>query len=332
MPVTNASAFREGLRARQWQYVDARVDATRLDPAYRGPKAPPVFAVDAAVDNVLFADDDSSEVKEAVLRLVPTRHRWFRSASSSQALALSVFGNLLVRDKLDRLSGLTADDGRPLFGDLYDPQAHVQLEHDVGRRLGERRATSIDFWIAGARSVAVECKLTEVEVGACSRPHLGRAAAKYCDGSLRRRAGWRHACSLAEHGDADYWRWLPELCGWDEDEEREVCPLRGTYQLVRNLLAVCARSDGRIDDAAGHVVLLTHGDNPAFLGDVDGGGGRGARTFHRLRAALGPRRHLIQLCTWQRIAAALAEDAELAWLVDGMRDKYGIEADFSRIA
>jgi hypothetical protein len=330
--MTTASAFRGDLRARQWRYVAGRIDSARLDSAYRGPDAPPVFAADAAADNVLFAEGDPPEVKEAVLRLMPTQHRWFRSMSSSQALALSVFGNLLVRGKLGRLSGLTGDDGRPLFGNPGDSHAEVRLEHDIGRRLGERRATSIDLWIGGARSVAVECKLTEVEVGACSRPRLTRAAVKYCDGSLRRRPEWRHACSLTEHGDADYWRWLPALCGWDEGEERDVCPLHAPYQLVRNLLAVCARSDGSIDENAGHVVLVVHADNPSFRGGVDDSDGRGARAFYHLRAALGPRRHLLQLCTWQRIAAALAEDDEFGWLVDGLREKYGIEADITQCA
>ena len=78
---------------------------------------PPVFKKEAAHQNVIVPDDP--ELAATILRLVhpEKRHKWFRSMKSSQALALSVFGNLKVLNRTSCLSEVTADDSAiPAFG------------------------------------------------------------------------------------------------------------------------------------------------------------------------------------------------------------------------
>ena len=114
------------------------------------------------------------------------RHRWFGSFKSSQSLAQSVCGAVSCFGRLDLLEDVTADCGRPAF--LEDVRgADLVLEHKV-QSLGEPRQTSVDVLLeGGSRRVAVECKLTEREFGACSRPHLRPRhrsyAEQHCDGT-----------------------------------------------------------------------------------------------------------------------------------------------------
>ena len=43
------------------------------------------------------------------------------------------------------------------------------------------------------------------------------------------------------------------------------CPLDGTYQLARNVLAACVRPDGTVDANGGHALVIYDDRNPAFL-------------------------------------------------------------------
>ena len=104
-------------------------------------------------------------------------HKWFRSMTSSQALAQSVFANLKYHNKLGLLADLRGEDGLPPFpSNLVRPggsgaAAQLELEYHVSY-LGEPRPTSVDVMFDGNYRVAVECKLSEPDVGACSRPDL----------------------------------------------------------------------------------------------------------------------------------------------------------------
>ena len=61
-----------------------------------GGAQPPVFKPEHAHRNVLLRPDAAPDEIEAVLSAMPagTHHKWFRSMTSSQALAQSVFANL----------------------------------------------------------------------------------------------------------------------------------------------------------------------------------------------------------------------------------------------
>jgi hypothetical protein len=321
------SGYRKALHAQLWRFVRNNGLEPRLDSTHGGVTGPPVLSSEAADANILLAGGEDEATRRRVLAqiAVKDRHRWFRSMASSQALAQSVFGNLIARGKLACLAALRDGEGRPLFFSDVAEVSDAGLEHSVGNKLGEARSTSVDLWLGGSQRVAVECKLAETKVGPCSRPSLKAEEMKYCDGNLLVRPGRSHACSLVEYGDAHYWTYLPELLGWAESGEARPCPLASAFQLVRNLLAACVY-DGSLDPGGGHSLLVVDARNPAFKWSDGHAIGRGSAAFDFVRAALGERASLLRLCSWQQIAGALAQDDEFAWLVAGLRAKYGIEA------
>ena len=156
------------------------------------------------------------------------RHRYFGSLRSSQALAQSMFGNLIAAGKAALLEGLETDEGLPAFFDGVG-EARLQLEYAVDH-LGEPRSTSIDLWVEGSRRVAVECKFTETEFGTCSRPGLRPTdtnyARDYCNGDYLQQQGRSSRCSLTEIG-VRYWRYIPEILSWDKRYRPASLPTRG---------------------------------------------------------------------------------------------------------
>ena len=158
-------------------------------------------------------------MRQAIVTGLPSaeRHRYFASMRSSQALAQSVFGSLTVLGKTSVLAGLTVDDGLP----AVRSGVAVQMEYLVAH-------------------LAPRC-----------RP--GRNAnyeRDHCDGTYTRQRGRRARCSLTE-SRVRYWQYLPELFDWPADRNMKPCPLDGTYQLARNVLAACVRPDGTVDANGG---------------------------------------------------------------------------------
>ena len=149
---------------------------------------PPVFLKHADAFNVLMSPDISLVDRSRLLGEIPARerHRWFRSMSSSQAIALSVFGNLKMYGFLGLLNGLHDEQGHPIFGNEAITPENFRMEYKVDS-LGEPMPTSLDALITGKHLVAIECKLTEPEVGSCSRPNLTNKDSNYekdfCDGT-----------------------------------------------------------------------------------------------------------------------------------------------------
>ena len=43
----------------------------------------------------------------------------------------------------------------------------------------------------------------------------------------------------------------------------DSCPLQGTYQLARNVLAACVQPDGTVDANSGHALVIYDDRNPA---------------------------------------------------------------------
>lgn len=228
------------------------------------------------------------------------RHRWFRSFKSSQSPAQSVFGAVRSFGRLDLLNDLTADCGRPAF--LEDARgAELVLEHKV-RSLGEPRQTSVDVLLeGGSRRVVEERKLTEREFGACSWPQLHPRDRNYAE----------------QHCDGTY---LPDLFDWAADRDLRPCLFGEVYQLARNALAATVTTDG-LDPGLGHVLVVYDARNPAYAS--------GSAALRQYGAAIRACRvpGLFRRLSWQRLAGAFTGVPELAYLVVGLEDKYGIRPE-----
>ena len=302
-----------------WEY--RRTEFSLCDDCFDRPLAltdrPPVFKKKHASRNVLLKDAEPVSIEVLNTITEEKRHKWFGSMASSQALTQSVFGNLIAYGKLDCLRALVGDDGKPLFIRDSAHGSKCQLEFEVDY-LGEksRGRTSIDVLFNGNYRIAVECKLSEPKVGGCSRPRLIAGDPRRCNGSYKVQSPRKLRCSLTEIG-VRYWSYIPELFDWSAEIDHDPCPLNSTYQLVRNLLAVCVDRTGRVGLDFGHVVLLYDSRNPAFQGD-----GKGICAWKKVRAAL-KKPSLMQKCTWQEIVTRLRADSTLDWLATGLSRKYG---------
>jgi hypothetical protein len=305
-----------------WEYVEtsASISADDLETSIREGDRPPVFGPTAVANNILYPPVADDIVKQDIRDTVPRgeRHRYFGSMRSSQALAQSVFGGLIAIGKIGALHGLTCDTGHPAFPGDTD---RIRLEHSVDW-LGEPRATSIDVWFEGDHRTAVECKFTEADFGTCSRPRLREGRDQnferdHCDGSYSRQRGRAARCSLTEIG-VRYWDHSPSLFRWDSSNDLALCPLSDTYQLVRNVLAACVRPDRTVMPEDGHALVIYDERNPAFQR-----GGTADLQWHSAKSSL---KHpdCLRRLSWQSLAAHLAKDGDLAWLVSGLADKYGI--------
>jgi len=232
--------------------------------------------------------------------------------SSSQALAQSILGNLAVYGLLTCLAELKADDGESLLDRAQVSSENFSMEHKVDT-LGERRPTSLDAYFAGDYRVAIECKLTEADVGACSHAHKGEG----CDGNYSCKGVGRERCPLTERGVL-YWRYVPSLFGWHSDSDYLPCPLDARYQLVRNVLAVGVDVNGTVSRESGHVVLLYDERNPAFRA-----GGRGLAAYEDTKEAL-LEPSMLRSCSWQRIVEKMRRKELLPWLTEHLAHKYGL--------
>jgi len=275
--------------------------------------------------NVLVRPGSTPEENARLIELVPKneRHRQFGSMNSSQALAQSVLGNLAVHNELRCLNEITDDDsGEPLFGNAELSSDNFVMERKV-TYLGEREPhqTSLGGFISSEYQVAIECKFTESEIGSCSRPDLKpwkpTYETEFCNGTFTKQRGRTERCALTEIGVL-YWKYIPELFKWGTATDLSPCPLHGNYQLVRNVLAACVRSDGTVSAANSHAVLIYDERNPAFQN-----GGRGFVAFQDTREALKDP-SVLRKCSWQRIVKHLRSKMILPWLTDQLALKYGL--------
>ncbi|HEY3382630.1 MAG TPA: hypothetical protein VGK32_12725 [Vicinamibacterales bacterium] len=228
---------------------------------------------------------------------------------SSQALALSIFGNLKILGHSDVLEAVASDgNGGPAFGPGPILANSIVLEHDA-KLPGERTSTSIDVLIAGDSTVCVECKLTESEVGRCSRALLPPASDRHCGGQNPLNAtGLR--CPLADLG-VKYWEEVPTVVNINKWHGRRDCPMCEPYQLIRNILAA-----NRPGCSRGHALLIYDARNPAFRPRRNG-------TFEVLQEALlDPT--VLRRCSWQSILSAMMDRPVLEGLVLEVELKYGL--------
>jgi hypothetical protein len=317
-------SYKEGLVTRFWDYQIKRFP--NWETFFEKPKMPdtrpPVFLKQKADFNVICTSGISEVKRKELLAEIPVgeRHRWFRSMTSSQALAQSVFGNLKIYDHLEILNELTDEKGEPLFMNVNFGARNISMEHHVDF-LREPRSTSIDLFVAGDHQVAIECKLSESEVGSCSRPRLTKRDSNfgndYCDGTFTYQRDRRERCTLTNIGVL-YWDFIPSIFHWKNDTDHNPCPLRFNYQLVRNILAACISPHGELSTKRGHVVLVYDDRNPSFQK-----GGKGFVSFEATKRALKYPK-LLRKCSWQRIIKLLRKEPDLDWLTQELNLKYGL--------
>lgn len=317
------SSYRKGLISRFWDYQGRRFNNWQdyFDAPKQSKARPPVFLKEASNNNVFLSPTASSVINQHVINTIPLsgRHRWFRSMTSSQALAQSVLGNLKVYNQLHHLAELKDDSGLLVFENASFDKDTLIMEHSV-KHLNEPRPTSLDAIFNGDYRIAVECKLSEQKIGACSRTKLKPKddvyRTEYCDGNYVTQMNRKTRCSLTELG-IGYWEYIPALFEWSEHSDHEPCPLRLTYQLVRNILSVCVRTDGSVSPDNGHVVLIYDERNPAFQN-----GGDGNKKFEMTKSAL-KKPSLLRKCSWQKITKLLRDKKILKWLTVELESKYG---------
>lgn len=261
--------YRMELNQRYWEYLKTHFANRNMyfERPNNNDGRPPVFIKKEAWRNVLINPNASQEEKEEIIRLVPEskRHMWFRSMNSSQALAQSIFGNLVVYGRLEKLIGLKDDDGNGLFEKAIVASNRFLMENSINY-LGEPRPTSLDGYIHGEYRIAIECKFAESDVGTCSRPNLKEKKnpnyeTEFCNGTYSKQRNRKERCSLSEIG-VKYWHYIPQILNWKRDRDYNPCPLKNNYQLVRNILAVCVTPDGKVSTNAGHVIVIYDERNP----------------------------------------------------------------------
>jgi hypothetical protein len=283
--------------------------------------APTVFKHVHANRNIMVPPNATPATIESIQGAIAPadRHKWFASMGSSQALCQSVFGGLHATGNVGALAGLLTEDGRVAFDEHAD-DLDVKLEHKVNT-LNEPRQTSIDAYFFGSRRIAVEVKFAESEFGTCSRPRIkptdSNYARDYCDGSFTVQRGRSERCSLTSQKIL-YWQYIPKLLNWSGDSDFTACPLSRSYQLVRNLLAATVNADGSLELQCAHVLVIYDNRNPAFAPD----GVAQAQWTSTIGALRFP--HMLRKVSWQNLADHLAAVADLRWLVEGLRSKYGI--------
>ena len=315
--------YKEDLYKRYWEYRNSHFsnEQSYFDRQYAPDGRPPVFITSESWRNIIINPEATQQEKHDLIALVSDgkRHKWFRSMSSSQALAQSIFGNLKIYDTLRILSELKDDDGLDLFGQAQITSGNFEMEYKVDY-LGEPRPTSLDSYFSGDYQIAIECKLSETEFGTCSRPRLIQTASNYerelCDGTYSIQRQRKERCSLTEIGVL-YWHYVPGLFTWKNNIDHHQCPLNKNYQLVRNILAAGLKN-GIASARNGHAVIIYDERNPAFQE-----GGDGLSAYIETRKAL-HEPTMLRKCSWQRIVQLIKEKSILSWLTDQLALKYGL--------
>ena len=175
--------------------------------------------------------------------------------------------------------------------------------------------------MCGEPRVATECTCTAREFGRCSRPTVrpGRNVndeRDHGDGSDTRPRGRRTSGSLTKTRVRS-WQYWPELFNGSKDRTMNPCPLDGTDQRARHVLAAGrrARRTGRRRWRSGSGHRPMH--HPTFLP-----GGEAARPWEAATGAR-VRRPRRRRCSWP--TSPVIHDPDVAWRVNGLAAKDGIE-------
>jgi hypothetical protein len=321
----NVGEYKKTLLSRYWNYINNNpISQNRyLEISNKLEKNPPVYKREESWRNIITDQNGKKEEIEQLLQLIPENehHKWFRSMNSSQALAQSILGNLVIAGKINRLNEIEDDDdGRPLLENQNITKDEFTMEHRIQYLKEKTRKTSLDVFISGNTKIAIECKFTEAEVGPCSRPGLTEKNANFekdnCDGNYSIQRNRNNRCSLTELG-IKYWEYIPKLFTWNNGKDILPCPVNENYQLVRNILSIGVDMGGKLSDKQGYALLLYDERNPAFQQN-----GKAYKSFYFTRKAL-KISSMLRKCSWQKIVDCLRKNNDLPWLTDQLSLKYG---------
>jgi hypothetical protein len=322
--MTTYTKYRNNLISRYWDYQEERFPEweKHLDHPKGLYDRPPVFKKDKSWHNVLDKPNSTQEQIDKLISLMPKSeiHKWFRSMNSSQALGLSIFGNLISHNVIKKLSNLEDDQGETLFKDIQLPPNKFRFEYKINY-LGEPKPTSVDGLILDKKKIALEFKFIEKEIGTCSRTKISKSDSRYdekiCNGSYTRQQNRATRCSLTERG-VKYWDYIPYFFNLDSETDLNPCPIASNYQLVRNILSAGVNLGGEASLINGYVVLFYDERNPEFIGD-----GKAITAYDNTLAQLkNPK--MLRKCSWQRFITHLRRNRILPWLTDELYLKYGL--------
>jgi len=318
--ISDYRRFYNDLLHRYWRYQEKHFQPVRkyFDQPNLDYQRPPVFLQEKAHNNILTPPNSDMDYRNRLFKLINQKehHVWFRSMNSSQALALSVLGNLYLHDKLSILTNLTDDndDGLLLCEKIISFNKFC-MEQKINY-LNERRSTSIDAFIPGEVQIAIECKFTEFQIGSCSRPRLTKYDKNYCDGSYSRQGIRKERCPLTEN-KVMYWEYIPYFFKWNKEKDIENCPLHYNYQMVRNILAAGVKKDSTVSSKNGYVILIYDDRNPACHS-----GGKIFQSYYEIKEALiSP--EMLRKISWQKIIRHMRAKDILPWLTRELNQKYG---------
>lgn len=179
--------------------------------------------------------------------LIPAnqRHRHHLSGNSSQLVALGILGVSWRRKTslhwLENALGALRSSG--------DVEPDAQFEYELDPRVLDESPfqTNIDFFVSGPTNlICIECKWTEVGIGACSCRAPAPLTSDCSEKVLKREA---------------YWRTARDIFGLPERVKGRPCSLSFTYQAVRNVAAAQALAQGDQDPVFG---LIYDAENPYF--------------------------------------------------------------------
>jgi hypothetical protein len=164
------------------------------------------------------------------------RHRYHRSAKSSQILSLGLLGVALERDPtLQWLWDALDFDSEP-----PQPPFEVHFEYAVLRSLLNEspRVTSIDFLVQTSNLVVgIEVKWTERGFGQCS---CARDSEVSGDDAAADDAPAMGECSQRVLERTAYWNVARDFFGLPSRSPGTYCPISTAYQAIRNVAAVQA--------------------------------------------------------------------------------------------
>lgn len=242
------------------------------------------------------------------------RHKWFRSMLSSQALAVSALGTMAQRRELPLLSELQCDDSLMLAPEKLDFHLKAFEFTPKWLEMGKRKS-QIDAYAESPRwRLAIECKLTEPDVGHCQMSKDGEPQTAYDE-----LPGYKF-CNRVMYNGAAYWRYWPEISHLPLPEAcADDCPMHRTYQLARNV--ICAGIDQETGgfDGRGTALLLYDERNPSFQVNGDG-----LRSYETLKKALKDT-SMLRSATWQSLAGLLVVSGGYEDLLLFLKEKYGIQ-------
>lgn len=299
-----------------WSYADANPEKA-LDGKHKEGR-PPV--VSRWSDNLILPSENekSSEIKKLIKS--SDRHVWFESFRSSQALAQSVFGAFKVTGKLDLLSEVTAECGRPAFGKML-PDTKLLMETSVGTLFNETgKKTQMDVLLAShLYKVVVECKFFELKFSTCSKTKNNKKNGEIeCNGSYTRQKGRKRRCYYSEH-KASYWKFIPKLFDWNANQDLIPCPFDETNQIVRNVLASVIGEDGKVNPSKGHTTFIYDNRNPVYKIN-------GAAYIQFQKAAEACRvPGLMRRVSWQEIIRVCVGQSDFDWLLQELGKKHDIK-------